>query len=109
MSATYLPPITEGSVACLTCGCGAHTALGLDRRLAVGFGDCTVTKDGEHVYSENDQPDCDYWSVSDAEELAVKEPDADWRISFDAPLYDAEYQRQGKGHWVLVKKGMGFA
>lgn len=109
MSAHYLPPITEGSIACLNCGCGAHTTLSLDRLLAVGFGDCTVTKNGEEVYSESEQPDCDYWSASDAEAMAAKDPDADWRISFHAPLYDAEYQRQGDSHWVLVKKGMGFA
>lgn len=30
-------------------------------------------------------------------------------LPFIAPLYESEYQRQGDGVWVLVRKGMGFA
>ncbi len=33
----------------------------------------------------------------------------DWRISFETPLWDGEYQRHGPGQWVLVRKGPGFA
>jgi hypothetical protein len=41
--------------------------------------------------------------------MAAADPDHDWRIYFYAPLYEAEYQRQGDGCWVLIKKGEGFA
>jgi hypothetical protein len=102
-----LPPV-EGSVACLTCGCGAHETMSMERLLGVGFGDVSVTKDGEHVYSENSAGEL-LWEGKDAEEAAVKEPDRDWRVHFYAPLYEAEYQRQGEKHWVLVRKGQGFA
>lgn len=104
-------PSIKGSVACLTCGCGAHETLKMDRLLAVGFGQCVVTRNGKEIYSESkakDDPD-EMWYANQAEEAAAKDPDEDWRIEFNAPLYDAEYQRQGAGHWVLISKGLGFA
>lgn len=106
---TKLPPV-EGSTACLTCGCGSHDTLSMEAVLAVGFGDCTVTKDGVVVYSENQCASTDeFWSGQDAENKAKKDPNHDWRITFMAPLYDSVYQRHGDGHWVLVEKGKGFA
>lgn len=111
MSFTKLPPI-KGSVACLTCGCGSHDTLNLDRTIAVGFGDASVTKNGQTVWSEQQaehRGDETLWQVSDAESVASKEPDEDWRIHYIAPLYEAHYQRQGDKHWVLVEKGQGFA
>jgi hypothetical protein len=88
--------------------------MDMDSLLGVGFGDVTVTKDGEHVWSENlAEKDADgneqLWQGSDAEAAAIKEPDHDWRVHFMAPLYEAEYQRQGRGHWPLISKGPGFA
>lgn len=105
-----LPPI-KGSIVCLTCGYGSHDILSMDALLGVGFGDCSVTKDGQQVYSEyNDGRDIgDLWKGADAEVKAAEDPDHDWRIHFFAPLYEAEYQRQGDKHWVLVRKGEGFA
>jgi hypothetical protein len=95
-----LPPI-KGSSACLTCGCGSHDTLGMDSILAVGFGSVTVTKGGECIYSEpqgGDLKEEDFWNAKRAEDEALKDPDHDWRIHFYAPLYEAEYQRQGEGH-----------
>lgn len=113
MSSFEKLPAISGSVACATCGCGAHETLSMDRMLAVGFGETTVTQNGVCVWSESQMSDnadwSDYWKASNAESAALEHPDDDWRINFHAPLYDAEYQRQGDGHWVLVKKGMGFA
>jgi len=77
--------------------------------IAVGFGDATVTKNGEEVYSENTHDEENLWSAQDAENLAKQDPDNDWRIHLEAPLGDRHYQRQGDGHWVLYKRGMGFA
>lgn len=82
--------------------------------LAVGFGDVTVTRDGKRIYSELTQPKtkggwAKAWTAKHVEKIAAKDPKHDWRVLFLAPLYEAEYQRQGKGHWPLVRKGLGFA
>lgn len=107
-----LKPVA-GSVACLTCGCGAHETLEMERTIAVGFGYAGATKDGEEVYKEpicaEDSKDEDFWKVQRIEDMAAKDPNHDWRIYFYAPLWEGIYQRQGKSHWVLVKKGQGFA
>lgn len=105
-----LPPI-KGHTACLTCGAGAHDTLPLDAVIAVGFGAAGYRKDD--LCSQAPEPleesEDEYLLVSDVEAMAVEDPDHDWRIYFFAPLYEAEYQRQGAGHWVLVSKGHGFA
>jgi hypothetical protein len=102
-------PAVEGSVACLTCGCGARSDLAMDRHIGVGFGTAGYSKDGEALWDEMREDPDDLPTVADVEKLAAADPDHDWRIYFFAPLYDAEYQRQGDGVWVLVKKGPGFA
>jgi len=100
----------EGSVACLTCGAGARSDLPMDRMIAVGFGSAGYSRDGEELWSEGQLDDIDNApNVSHVEQLAAADPDRDWRIYFFAPLYEAEYQRQGEGVWVLVRKGEGFA
>lgn len=103
-----LPPIEGGSKGCLCCG-AMHQALPLHSVIAVGFGDATVTRDGEPIYDEQLVSEDQFWTCADAEKAAADDPDHDWRISYYAPLYEAIYQRQGEGHWVLVQKGMGFA
>lgn len=102
-------PAVKGSIVCLTCGCGARSDLQMDRTIAVGFGTAGYSKDGETLWNENGQPEDEFPTVQLVEELAAKDPDHDWRIFFFAPLYDAEYQRQGEGKWILIKKGEGFA
>lgn len=107
----FEPPLTEPAHSgCLNCGSKPVVAR-MDMYLAVGFGDVTITKNGEGVYSENqwDAEKDDYPTLGTYELLAANEPDADWRCHFFAPLYEAEYQRQGKEHWGLVRKGLGFA
>ena len=109
MSFEKLPAI-EGSVACLTCGCGARSDLSLDRTIAVGFGSAGYSRNGESLWDEQQATEeTGYPTVAEVEKLAKADPDQDWRIYFYAPLYDAEYQRQGDGFWVLVGKGDGFA
>lgn len=64
------------------------------------------------MYSEMEtshKPNGQHWIAAEAEALASKDPNHDWRISFDAPLYSATYQRHAERHWVLVEKGDGFA
>lgn len=103
-------PAVEGSVVCLTCGCGARSDLNTERAIAVGFGSAGYSKDGETLWEEGMAgEEDDFPSVADVEALAAADPDHDWRIFFYAPLYEAEYQRQGDGVWVLVSNGQGFA
>ncbi len=113
MNFELLTPITGSAHACLNCATsgvhGAHESLSMNRILAVGFGGCYVTRDGETVYDEQSVENNAYWTGADAESAAVSNPDHDWRVSFIAPLHEAEYQRQGVAHWILVRKGMGFA
>lgn len=100
---------------CLTCGPQPVT-LSLEAPLAVGFGDCIVTKNGEQVYSEmefnyahREDEEAEYPTLAAMEEKAAADPDCDWRLWFNGPLSEAEYQRQGDAQWVLIRKGMGFA
>ena len=107
---TYGEPLDRLSISgggCLYCG-AMHKALNMNAVLAVGFGTCTVSKNSSIVYSEPQDSE-EFWEARDAEELAVKDPDQDWRIHFYAPLYEAVYQRHGENHWVLIEKGQGFA
>lgn len=103
-------PAVEGSVVCLTCGCGAKSDLSMDRLIGVGFGSAGYRKDGETLWEESmiNEYD-DYPTVAYVERMAVSDPDHDWRIFFYAPLYEAEYQRQDTNVWVLIKSGAGFA
>ena len=101
-------PAVEGSLSCLTCGAGARSDFEMSRMIAVGFGSAGYSRDGGELWSEqsvDDEPP----TVGDVERAAAADPDHDWRIYFFAPLYEAEYQRQGDGIWVLVRKGEGFA
>ena len=87
--------------------------------LYCGFGGWTIARDGHQVYPaltkrgdvrrHRDRT----IAVGDKrlakiERVAQREP-GDWRARFDSPLRDAEYQRQGKGRWVLIASGPGFA
>jgi len=104
-------PAVAGSVACLTCGCGARSDLHLERTIAVGFGSSGYSRDGETLWDEGQTEEGEekFPTVADVEALALEDPNHDWRIFFFAPLYESEYQRQGSGVWVLISKGDGFA
>lgn len=110
MAYEKLPGVPGKSKGCICCGLN-HETLDMARWLAVGFGDVNVKADDKFLYSENDWPkDKDYPTAQLAEDMALQDKDdRDWRINFFAPLYEAEYQRQGPGHWVLVRTGDGFA
>jgi hypothetical protein len=105
-----LPAIEGGSGGCLCCGY-QYQHLPLDSLIAVGFGYATVTKNGEEVYNEMDvmHDEDKLWTVQDAESIALKDTDNDWRIHLEAPMSERHYQRQSDGLWVLYKKGQGFA
>jgi len=109
MSWVKLPPLTGGrTFGCATCGYKPEVAS-LDMKIAVGFGDAYLSKNGKVVWSE----DCKDWkdciTVAQAEEIAKKDPNNDWKIVLYGALSEAVYQRQGDSLWVLVKVGQGFA
>lgn len=101
-------PLNGRVVGCGTCGYKEGVA-GLGMRIAVGFGDAQLKKNGVIVWNEGNEEWEDCMTVAQAEELAKKDPDNDWRIWLYAPLSEIEYQRQGENEWVLIKTGMGFA
>lgn len=102
------PAIEGGSGGCLHCGF-QHEILPMTGVITVGFGAAGLSKNGLEVWSEGNKEFDDCLSVEEAEKIAATEPDNDWRIYYFAPLSEREYQRQGDKHWVLIKKGMGFA
>ena len=107
---TKLPALDGRPNPCVCCP-PIPAKLPMDAIIAVGFGAATVTRDGvvmidgERTYSQTgDAP-----VAADAEALAARDPDHDWRITLFGPLHGEEYQRQGEGQWVLIEKNEGFA
>jgi hypothetical protein len=97
-------PIKGGTKGCLNCG-RVEDCLPMDGMLAVGFGSVTVTNSKRVVWSGDDPNK----TVKEIEAMAQKEPDDNWRIRFDSPLWSGVYQRHGKEKWCLIEQGMGFA
>ena len=106
MSATkvfYKEPVTRANVGCLNCG-APPTILPPKSILAVGFGMVAVTRDGECMWSGDDETMTSYrWT-----RWAKKQPERDWQIEFLGPLHKETYQYQD-GQWVMIATGMGFA
>ena len=103
-----LSPAENIHLGCLNCSMAAKIAP-MAMVIAVGFGDAFVTKDGQSVYSEDRVEGDKFWVVQDAENLAVKEPDCDWRIVKYGPMHCETFQRQGTANWVCVDSNEGFA
>lgn len=111
MNWTKLAPVEATLCGCLNCARRYETAP-LDMMIAVGFGMAVVKKNKEVIYDEMSScPDNwdNAWYVKDAEEVAKKDPDNDWRIVMHGPLHGETYQRQGEDEWVLVETNIGFA
>ena len=103
------PPIVGGKiVGCVNCGYKPEVAS-MDMVIAAGFGDAYLKKNGEIVWEEENKELHDCIRVRDAEEMAAKDPDNDWRFEIIGPLSEVEYQRHDKGKWVLIRTGQGFA
>jgi len=103
-----LKPVEGKMQGCLHAGL-AREVLPLRYELAVGFGAVTLTRNRKTIWSGDEafaeRPKTVRW----AETQAAKDPTADWRLFFDAPLSSRLYRRQGRNRWVLVKQGNGFA
>lgn len=97
------------NIGCPCCSTAAMVAP-MDMLIAVGFGSACVTKNGELIYQEQSvENDNDYWTVKDAENEALKDPDCDWRIVKFGPLHGETFQRHGDGIWVCIESNRGFA
>lgn len=101
-------PAIEGKLGgCVNCGV-RPSFFPADGIISVGFGYAAVEKNGEPVYVEPAEPE-DMMTGAQAEELALSDPDNDWRIVLEGPLSSRTYQRHGPGEWALIEQGMGFA
>ena len=103
MSFEKLPPLPAKDVhhGCLSCG-GTHSIAPMEMWIAARFGSATITKDGETIYSEDCNSEEEPPRLQKFEDMAKADPDHDWRVSLYLPLREAEYQRQGDAHWVLI-------
>ena len=92
-----------------------HWATLQDRYLApemtisVGIGYAALTRDGEAVYEEDCTGENAPMTVAQAERLAQREPDREWRIHLVAQLEDRHYRREGAGRWVIYERGYGMS
>lgn len=98
---------------CLNCG-GTEDVAPMEMVIGVGFGAAYASKDGEVVYDEMDvmrgSGDFDdLATLQQIEDMAVADPDHDWRVKLLGPLRGREYQRHDTGHWVLIHSDEGFA
>lgn len=91
------------------CGCcpPRPVKLGMHDYLHPGFGILRLLKDGEDVWGdvhgEIQRP------LIRCENIARREPDCDWRLSVEGPMYGVVYQRHGRNEWVAVERLDGFA
>lgn len=76
--------------------------------LAVGFG-CVQVWKGRSLIFDGTSDESARPRLSEFEEMAVKDPDHDWRVVLHGPLRGAEYQRHDKEKWVLINSNEGFA
>lgn len=106
MTWTKLPAIEGTHGGCLNCGV-RPSYFPADGVIAVGFGAAVLLCDRHTVYAEEQGEE--YMTGAQAEELASRDPDHDWRIVLEAPLSSRTYQRHGPGEWALIEQGMGFA
>ena len=93
----------------ISIGCSRLEAS-MDMIVSVGFGCAMVTRDGVPVFQDDQSVDGDdIPSVQHFEDMALKDPDHDWRIHKHGPMHGEVFQRHGVGTWVLVESNQGFA
>lgn len=102
-------PLERGYIGCLNCG-SCPLKLTLNTPIVAGFGTAIITKNKKTIYFEPAEIEFkDAPKLRKFEKMAREESNADWRYKLNLPLRNAEYQRQGKNSWVLIKSGQGFA
>lgn len=101
-----LPPLEHVHRACLNCP-EKPVKMNLNGYYHPGFGGQSIIKDGETVISDfrEDHPRIG----RTAEKMAREDPEHDWRIKIDGPMYGVVYQRHGFRKWYAVERLDGFA
>lgn len=89
---------------CLNCG-PQPTTLSMKAVMSTGFGMVRVSCGKKTIWQGEDEK----ITAMRFENMARKFTSKDWRIFFLGPMSEAEYQRQGRNKWVLIRKGLGFA
>ena len=72
-----------------------------------GFGGVSLERDGEVVWATY-TPGRSRTFIT-FENRAKVDPDHDWRVRVEGPLYGLVYQRHGPKEWVAVERLDGFA
>lgn len=103
----WLPRLEQSHKGCLNCG-PLHAALPENSSICVGFGAAGVTRDGKGVWQDDINSEEEPKQAKDFTLRARNEPEHDWRIYKEAPLYGAVYQWQNDA-WYLVERSQGFA
>jgi len=83
--------------------------LAPETAISVGIGYAALTRDGETVYEEDHTGESAPMTVAQAEKLAQREADRDWRIHLVAQLEDRHYRRDSAGRWVIYERGYGMS
>lgn len=110
-----MKPELKPHIGCLNCGCGEmklgkkEILISLKTRIYQGFGGWCIHRNGKTVFWPEPNLEFDKYPTLMKFELQARKKRGDWRAMVDLPLRSAEYQRQGKNRWVLVKSGQGFA
>ena len=107
----YQDKIHQG---CLNCPPVEEIAP-MEMVIGVGFGYAAVTKDDLVIFNEND-----FLKINDHEldelpilqkfeDIALQDPDHDFRVQLEAPFRGRTYQRHDISKWVLIDSNNGFA
>ncbi len=110
-----MKPELKPYIGCLNCGCGEmkrekkEILAYLKTRIYGGFGGWYIERNKKTVYWPEPNLEFNQYPTLMKFELQARKIKGDWRAIVDLPLRSAEYQRQGKNRWVLVKSGQGFA
>lgn len=103
MKEWYLPPIKGNKIGLVT------DTFCLDSRIGA-IGSALLTKNSLVIWEQLPTYEYDDCILGhDAEKIAKQDPENDWRIYINAPMWDAMWQRQGDDNWVLIQKGRGYA
>lgn len=88
---------------------GDKVNLAPDALLLPGLGCASVSKNGELVIELQGLAGEHTMIVGEAEQLALAEPEQEWRIHIVSLLDDRHYRREGAGLWRLYARGYGLS
>ncbi len=102
-----LLPIQKGDlhVGCANCSTAEYIAP-MDLSIPVGYGSSDLMMDKTVIWDENEGTEI---TIQQAEDMAAKDPDHDWRIHRYGAMHGETYQRHGTNKWVCVESNPGFA